>query len=125
LLGRVRHLPGIYSEDSGIRAMCERQAINAPIQGMASELGTVALTRFAERAPKDVVRVNEFIHDDIRAEVREDVAEEMAAALKWVVENPPWDWFNIRPPIPIVGDLKIGKEERPDIRACKPYWWKE
>jgi DNA polymerase I-like protein with 3'-5' exonuclease and polymerase domains len=124
LLGRVRHLPGIYSEDQGIRAMCERQAINSPIQGMASELGTIALTRFCQQAPKEVIRVNAFIHDDIRCEVREDVAEEAASALKWTVENPPWDWFNLDCPVPIIGDVKINKEERPDIKAIKPYWWK-
>ena len=124
LLGRVRHLPGIYSEDFGIRAMCERQAINAPIQGMASELGTIALTRFCQQAPKETIRVNAFIHDDIRAEVRSDVAEEAASALRWCVENPPWHWFNLKCPVPIIGDVKINKEERNDIKAIKPSWWK-
>lgn len=36
LSGRVRRLPGIYSDDDGVKAEAERQAINSPIQGFGS-----------------------------------------------------------------------------------------
>jgi DNA polymerase I-like protein with 3'-5' exonuclease and polymerase domains len=125
LLGRVRHLPGIHSDDQAIVAANLRFAVNSPIQGMASELGIIAMTRFCRNAPKDIIKVNAFIHDDIRAEVREDYVEEAASALKWVVENPPWHWFDLECPIPILGEIKVDKEEREGILSQKPDWWRE
>jgi DNA polymerase I-like protein with 3'-5' exonuclease and polymerase domains len=126
LLGRVRHLPGVDSDDEAIVQANLRFAVNSPIQGMASELGTIAMTRFCRNAPKDIIKVNAFIHDDIRAEVREDYVEEAASALKWVVENPPFlSWFDLECPIPILGEIKVDKEEREDILSQKPDWWRE
>jgi DNA polymerase-1 len=36
--GRIRHLPTISSSDEGVAAEAERQAINSPVQGFASDL---------------------------------------------------------------------------------------
>src|SRR5690606_8766107 len=42
-LGRIRHLPDIYSPDKGVRMEAERQAINSPVQGFASDLAVIAM----------------------------------------------------------------------------------
>ena len=125
LHGSIRHLPGIRSEDSGIRAAAKRYAVNSPIQRFGSDLGVIAMNRFARQAPYDI-RLNGFVHDALYLEAPEERAEEAASALKWVMENPPLqEWFGIEPPLPIVSDAEIDGKERPDIMSVRPEWWQD
>lgn len=125
LHGSVRHLPGIYSEDEAIRAMARRQAVNAPIQRFGSDLGVIAQARFCAQAPAEIIKVNGFVHDALYMEVRDDVAQEAASALKWCMETPPLkEWFGLEPPLPLLSEAEIGGEEV-DIEAIKPSWWND
>jgi len=47
--GRIRYLPGIYSPLPYVRAEAERQAVNHPIQGTASEIMKEAMVAFWSR----------------------------------------------------------------------------
>lgn len=131
LHGAVRHLPVIYSNDRAIVAMAERQAINAPIQRLASDLGLIAMIRFASQMPADVFRLIGFIHDKLVLECRDEYEELGAAHLKWVMETDPLEkWFGVTSPIPLLGDAEVSTDrsagnmvERPDIQAIKPEWW--
>ncbi len=126
LHGAVRHVPSVYSDDEAIRAAALRYAVNSPIQRFGSDLGLMGLIRFCHQADSRVIRVTGFIHDALYMEVRRDLAEEAAAALKWCMENPPLqEWFGIESPLPIVSDPEVNGEERPDIAALKPDWWNE
>lgn len=69
-LGRIRHLPDMQSSDRDVRAESERQAINSPVQSMASDLMLVSLTRLGETLPSNTARVVGTVHDAILFEVR-------------------------------------------------------
>ena len=128
--GALRRLPSINSLDEKIQQQAERLAINSPIQRISSDMGLIAMSRFADGCEWDDMRPLLFIHDDVTLEVREDRVEEAASYLKWCMENPPLHWFNLELPLPIASDVSIGPnlgemEERPDIVAVKPPWIKE
>ncbi len=126
LHGAVRHLPGTKSEDGDIVAASLRYAVNSPIQRFGSDIGLVALNRFCAQADPNVMRIIGFIHDALVMEVREEVAEEGAQALRWTMESVDYQgMFGITPPIPILADIKIGGDERPDLGGLKPEWWND
>jgi DNA polymerase I-like protein with 3'-5' exonuclease and polymerase domains len=129
LHGATRHLPSIHSDDSAIRALCERQAVNAPIQRFGSDLGLIAFVRLTSQVDPNLMRPIAFIHDQLVCEVRDGYEEQGMGWLKWVMETPPLEqWFGITPPLPITSECEIGRnageiEERPDVVAIRPDWW--
>lgn len=133
LHGAVRHLPSIWSTDSGIRSQAERQAVNAPIQRLGSDMGLMAMIRFTSQMPSSHFRLIGFVHDALILEVREGYEEQGAAYLKWAMETPPLErWFGITSPIPIKAEAEIATadtsaslQERPEIRPIKPEWWND
>lgn len=111
LHGAKRNLPGIFSTDEMMRALAERQAINAPVQRFASDLGLIALARFSMQCPEEEARILGFIHDALLMEVRIGREAEMASALKWCMENPPLEeWFGLEAPLPIKSEVDIGPD---------------
>ena len=135
LHGAIRHLPSIDSTDNAIRALAERQAVNAPVQRFGSDLGLMALARFTAQADHNVFRIVAFIHDALIMECPIGMEEEGAAYLRWAMEsNPLTDWFGITSPIPITAEpgiadpehRNLGKMiERADIVGVKPGWWND
>ncbi len=130
LHGAVRHLPSIYSNDKSIVSMAERQAINAPVQQFASDIGIMAMYRIARDCDHRIIRPIGFIHDAILLEVRSDMARELAANVKFYMQSLPLDkWFGITPPLPIVADASIGitlssMNELKDVEAMQPEWYR-
>ena len=127
LHGSLRRLPSVRSSDEWVAKEAQRQAINSPVQRMASDIGLMGMTRFAQACPWDRMHPIGFIHDAVVLEAREEHAEEAMGALKWFLQNPPLDWFDIESPIPILSDVSVGTslgsmEERPDIEAIRPAW---
>lgn len=128
LHGALRRLVAVDSVEEGTRKEAERQGINAPVQGFSSDLGLMAGIMFANGCNTDSVRVIGFIHDALIIEARTEIAEQAAAWLRWTMENQPLEqWFNLRLPIPILADVKIGSTlsamtERPDIKPIRPPW---
>lgn len=131
LHGARRHLPSIYSSESGVVMQAERQAINAPVQRFGSDLGLMAMTRFAAQCDSRIIRPCGFVHDQVVAAVKIGHEQEMMSALKWVMQNPPLqEWFGIESPIPLVSDSECGlnmgeMEEIEGIEAIKPDWWQD
>jgi DNA polymerase-1 len=110
-LGRVRHLPDIYSPDREVKAEAERQAINSPVQSFASDMILISLVvlhkKFREMGLK--ARSIGTVHDALNLEIPEN---EMAVALpmiKDVMENLPLrEWFGVELHVPIIADCKVG-----------------
>lgn len=129
LHGSLRRLPNVESFDDSIVQGSERQAVNAPVQRFASDLGLIAVNRLFRDAPRDLIRPVLFIHDAIVPCVHPDYVEEAASAIKYYMENPPLEsWFRIKPPFPLVADVSVGDnlgemEELPEIVAKKPEWY--
>lgn len=75
-LGRVRRLPDILSQNKYLVSEAERQAINSPVQGFASDLMQTAAASIAGNLPTmrpvPGVRIIGTVHDSIVIEVPED-----------------------------------------------------
>ncbi len=65
LLGMKRHLPGIYSSDRQVVSECERQAINAPVQGFIGRYKAMILVELHDAFPRSQFRITGEVHDSI------------------------------------------------------------
>jgi DNA polymerase-1 len=71
MFGRRRYLPELGSGNPRVRAIGERQALNAPIQGTAADIMKLAMIRVDERLATDDVdtRMILTVHDELVFEV--------------------------------------------------------
>lgn len=108
-LGRIRHLPDIYSKTEYYRGRAERQAINSPVQGMASDMMLMASSKIRRFFP--VIRPVALVHDCILAEVPEEFAQEHARNIKATMEGIAVDLERLgcKFSVPLVADVSIGK----------------
>lgn len=110
-LGRTRHLPDMASEDPGVRAEAERQAINSPVQSFASDLTLLSMVLLDKHFKKHNLPVHILgtVHDAINFEVREDALAEVLPIIRDTMGNLPLERkFGIRVDVPILADLKVG-----------------
>ncbi len=84
LFGRRRYLPELRSKNPMQRSFGERAAINAPIQGTASDLVKMAMLELYEDYPNDMLLQ---VHDELIFELPEKGIEESAAQIKEIMEN--------------------------------------
>ena len=92
LFGRRRYLADIDSRNANARALAERNAINAPIQGTAADIMKLAMVGVARRFKAEAIRsrITMQVHDEIvvdllrseREQVEKIVREEMEGAAK-------------------------------------------
>lgn len=71
LLGRRRYLPELQSPNRAIRQGAERQAMNAPTQGLAADIFKMALVALDERLLGTNARLVLQIHDEVVVEAPE------------------------------------------------------
>lgn len=120
-LGRLRHLPDIDSLDPGVVSEAERQAINSPVQAMASDLCLLSLSLLDRKFRKAGLRAAPIgtVHDAINFECPDDELEIVIPMIKDVMEHPPTRaLFGYELKVPIVADVAVGshwghKEEIP------------
>lgn len=110
-IGRIRHLPDIHSKDHVVRGESERQAINSPVQALASDLMLLSLIQLHEMMPRDEAMVVGTVHDSILCEVRDDVVATWARTIKTTMEDMSVvnRKFGADITVPIVADIEIGK----------------
>ncbi|MHA1302215.1 MAG: DNA polymerase [Candidatus Heimdallarchaeaceae archaeon] len=100
--GRKRRFPIILNSNKG---EILRQAVNAPIQSMASDLCLTALVRLHNRFNPDEARILLTVHDSILIEVKPDKVDEVISVVKYEMEeNCPID-----SPIPFKIGINIGE----------------
>ena len=110
IFGRRTHLTGINDKNFNIRNFQERAAINAPIQGSASEIMRMAMIRVSEKLDEIKnanCKVLLQIHDELIFEVHKDeikkyseiIQEEMSS-----VKNSNLHSFSI----PLLVDINVG-----------------
>lgn len=108
-IGRVRHLPEILSQDEGVRAQAERNAINSPVQSFASDITQMAVIALHQKYGRDVLNIVGTVHDAILIEIREDVADQLLPEIKKLIEHPPLlDKFEVEMAVPLVTDTHFG-----------------
>lgn len=110
-LGRVRHLPDILSQDKDVRSEAERQAINSPVQSMASDLMLSSLiTLHSQMRRTGQARIVGTVHDSILFEVREGYVDRWCRRIKDTMED--MDRvkrdFKCDITVPIIADVEVG-----------------
>ena len=89
IYGRIRPLPGISDRNANIRKAAERESINMPIQGTASDIVKIAMLRVDEEFKRENLpaRLLMQVHDELLVETRAESAEQVAAILKKEMES--------------------------------------
>lgn len=106
-IGRIRYLPEIRSGDFAARLEAERQAINTPIQSMASDVLAFKLSQFTPVYQE--TRIVATVHDSLIVTAASNVAEAEAVEQKRLMENLSdlERTFGIRVGVPMVVDYEI------------------
>ena len=90
IFGRKTHIPGINDKNFNVRNFQERAAINAPIQGSASEIMRLAMIRINDEL--DTKKTNEFnmllqIHDELIFEVIDNGTKSASKKIKDIMTS--------------------------------------
>lgn len=110
-MGRVRHLVDIDSVNGDVRAEAERQAINSPVQGFASDMALLSMVHTARLFRKHDIEAYPIgaVHDAVNFEIRIEDLPSALPIIKKTMENLPLEkLFGINLDVPIVADLKVG-----------------
>ncbi|MEO8477210.1 MAG: DNA polymerase I [Actinomycetota bacterium] len=90
ILGRRRYIPELQAANPRVRDLGRRQALNAPIQGSASDVFKVAMIAVdvaLRAAPKLDCRMLLTVHDELVFEVPEATVEEAAKLVRERMEH--------------------------------------
>ncbi len=104
IMGRRRYVPEILSKNMMLRQFAERQAVNTPIQGSASDLIKLAMIdihkEFKVRKLKSKMILQ--IHDELLFDVEKAELEELTALVRERMENV------LKLDVPVKVDVKAG-----------------
>lgn len=86
IFGRRRYIPDINSHNATVRALAERNAVNAPIQGTAADIIKIAMINVDRRMTQEHLKSKMVlqIHDELLFDA---VPEEVEALKRLVVEE--------------------------------------
>ena len=89
IYGRIRPLPGITDRNANIRKAAEREAINMPIQGTASDIVKIAMLKVDEEFKRQGIEAQLLmqVHDELLVETGAASAEHVAKVLKREMET--------------------------------------
>ena len=114
LIGRKRRLPEALLEDSEENrikiAQAERNAINSPVQSLASDINLSAFVALCEKYNDDnLMRPEGTIHDAILVIAKEEIANDVCRDMKYFMEHPPiFEKLGIKLSVPIEAEIEIG-----------------
>jgi DNA polymerase-1 len=88
IYGRIRPLPGINDRNANIRKAAEREAINMPIQGTASDIVKIAMLKVDSEFKREGIEAQLLmqVHDELLVEASAAAAEQAAGILKREME---------------------------------------
>ncbi|HEX7177216.1 MAG TPA: DNA polymerase, partial [Pyrinomonadaceae bacterium] len=89
IYGRIRPIPGINDRNANVRFRAEREAINMPIQGSASDIVKIAMLRVDEALRGEGLKSQLImqVHDELLIEAPKQEAERASAILKREMER--------------------------------------
>ncbi|MDX6696561.1 MAG: polymerase [Blastocatellia bacterium] len=104
IYGRIRPLPGINDRNGNIRNRAEREAINMPIQGTASDIVKIAMLHVDEALKREGLKARMLmqIHDELLVEAPAHEAERAAEIIKREMEHA------VELDVPLLVELGIG-----------------
>lgn len=129
-LGRVRHLPDIYSPDEGVRAEAERQAINSPVQSFGSDMAVLSMVEINKKFRKHKIKGHciGLVHDAINFEIRDDYVAQALPIIKDTMQDMSQieKKFGVHVDIPIIADIKVGQHwgDAREIEEEEVYNWR-
>ena len=109
-IGRKRHLWDISSTNKDVQAEAERQAINSPVQSLASDMMLMSMIILNQKLDPSKARIISTVHDSLLFEVRIEALKETIPIVREVMENLPlMKWFECELTVPIAVEIKVGK----------------
>ncbi len=91
LFGRRRYFPGLESHIPYVKAMAERMAMNAPLQGTAADIMKLAMiSAHGEVLKKNLdgrVRMLLQVHDELIFEIKKEELDTVVPVIKKAMEN--------------------------------------
>ena len=89
IFGRRRYLPDINSKNGTVRALAERNAINAPIQGTSADIIKLAMINVDKRLKQEGMqsRMVLQIHDELVFDAVKEEVETLCRIVKEEMEN--------------------------------------
>ncbi|MFH1402261.1 MAG: DNA polymerase [Patescibacteria group bacterium] len=89
--GRLRHFEGINSKIPFIKAMAERMAINAPIQGTSADIIKLAMIKIdnylSVKKLDATVKMLLQVHDELIFEIKKDADQKIYSDIKKIMET--------------------------------------
>jgi len=109
-VGRKRRLPDVDSPDRYLSGEAERQAINSPVQSMASDLTIFSLVRIVKEFDRSQLQVVGTVHDAILFMVRDDLKDEILPEVHRIMTDTETveEVFNTQITVPIESDMEVG-----------------
>jgi DNA polymerase-1 len=104
IYGRIRPLAGITDRNANIRKAAEREAINMPIQGTASDIVKIAMLRVDEEFKRAglAARMLMQVHDELLVEVPDAEVGKVTEIVKHEMESA------VSLDVPLVADVGVG-----------------
>lgn len=89
ILGRKRYLPDISSNNSMMKGIAERNAINAPIQGSAADIIKLAMIKIYNRLKKELPDCKMIlqVHDELVFDLPENQLQQARELITYEMEN--------------------------------------
>lgn len=89
IFGRRRYLPEINAKNGTVRALAERNAVNAPIQGTSADIIKLAMIGVGRRLEEEGLKSRMVlqIHDELLFDTCESEAEKLKAIVVEEMEN--------------------------------------
>jgi len=105
IYGRIRPLPGINDRNANIRKAAEREAINMPIQGTASDIVKIAMLHVAEEFKRANLSAQLLmqVHDELLVETPAAESEQVAEILKREMESA------VQLAVPLIVDVGVAE----------------
>jgi len=104
IYGRIRPLPGITDRNANIRKAAEREAINMPIQGTASDIVKIAMLHVQQEFERASLRAQLLmqVHDELLVEAPNEEVGKVTEILKQEMESA------VSLDVPLVADVGVG-----------------
>lgn len=105
-VGRRRYLPGVRSDNWGVKSFAERCALNTPIQGTAADILKLTIKRIMCGLPeRDWLKPILQIHDELTFIIPKDKLSEAVRFIKECMEEQPFPEFDL----PLVAEASAGE----------------
>jgi len=105
ILGRRRYIPEINNKNQGIRQFAQRQAVNTPIQGSASDLIKLAMLQIHNQINSKKLKTKMIlqIHDELVLDAPKEELDDSVSLVRDRMENV------LKLDVPVRVDIKRGK----------------